>query len=114
MTYYHFTCDHGRRGIGMAGAVRPNRAILPALAWFTDLENPDRGQLGLTSLILDCDRMTHRYRVTNPDHVTAWADADVPEPYRLALESADGADPEHWFVATRPVPVRLDFARRLA
>ena len=78
MSLWHFTCDHGRQGIGRAGLVKPNRAAVPPLAWFTDLPNPQREHLGLTSLILSCDRMAHRYRVLGSGDVIPWADADVP------------------------------------
>lgn len=52
--------------------------------------------------------MAHRYRVTDTANVVAWADypCDPPE-WRLALEMLDGAAPEYWFVATKPVPAVL-------
>ncbi len=104
---YHFTCNDGRRAIGKSGLILPNLGF-SGLAWFTDLPDPDRHQLGLTSYSLDCDRMTHRYRVTDTANVVAWADypCDPPE-WRLALAALDGVAPEHWFVATKPVPAVL-------
>ena len=59
-TLYHYTCDHARQLIGMRGKLKPHQHPLLSkwrpLVWLTDLEEPDAGALGLTSLMLDCDR----------------------------------------------------------
>lgn len=112
MTLYHFTCDHGRRAIGKAGLIRPNRRAMVPVAWFTDLPDPDALALGLTSIILSCDRLAHRYRVTDARDVVPWSEfGNVHPGIRAALESSPGAQPDHWFVASKPVPARLALGR---
>ena len=107
--FWHFTCSHGRRAIGQTGIVLPQPGLAPMkLAWFTDMPHPLREQVGLTSYLLSCDRMGYRYRVTSARDIKAWADADVPDDLRSMLDGAPGARPEHWFVAEKAVPVRLD------
>lgn len=113
---WHFTCSHGRRGIGRVGIVRPNRhAFLhgPPLAWFTDHPDPDRMSVGLTSETLTCDRMAYRYRVTDPADVepfAAWS-ARNPQPLDVWSALTSHGDPARWFVSVVPVPVRLDMPR---
>ena len=111
MTLYHFTCDHGRQAIGKAGLIRPNRRAMVPVAWFTDLPDPDALALGLTSILLSCDRLAHRYRVTDARDVVPWAEFDAHPDIRVCLESAPGVRPDHWFVASRPVPARLALGR---
>ena len=112
MTLYHFTCDHGRQAIGKAGLIRPNRRAMVPVAWFTDLPDPDAVELGLTSIILSCDRLAHRYRVTDASNVVPWSEfGNVHPGIRAALESSPGAQPDHWFVASKPVPARLALGR---
>ena len=66
-TLYYYTCDHGRQLIGMRGKLKPHQHPLLSewrpLVWLTDLKEPDAGALGLTSLMLDCDRTAWRYRI---------------------------------------------------
>jgi hypothetical protein len=116
---FHYTCDHGRHGIGDMGYLRSvasltGRRDLPDLArwiWLTDLDIPVRDALGLTSHLLGCDRTAHRYRVADTPHmVEPWtkvrrlaAPAD-----REALESSPGARPRHWFVTRFPIAVVYD------
>ena len=112
MTLHHFTCDHGRQAIGKAGLIRPNRQSLVPVAWFTDLPDPDAVELGLTSIVLSCDRLAHRYRVTDASNVVPWSEfGNVHPGIRAALESSPGAQPDHWFVASKPVPARLALGR---
>lgn len=113
-TLYHYTCDHGHSQID--GHICPlawddGLAIgTPGVyAWFTDLAVPIKDALGLTSSVLNCDRTAHRYRVTGHTGIEPW----VPEFRRIwtwgrELESAPGARPAHWYVATEPVPVVYD------
>lgn len=115
---YHYTCTHGRKALGDLGDVVPAAYLEPALAggflsrlaWFTDLATPDRGALGLTMNLTTCDRTRYRYRVTIKPSIAAglrpWTDVRRLYPRDLVrdLETAP-ADPAHWWVADRPVPV---------
>jgi hypothetical protein len=122
--FWHFTCDHGRRGIGDTGMlvsastqVDPDRLHrLPAwrralmdIIWLTDLDVPDRLALGLTSKMLDCDRTAHRYRATTykPIRYVSFR-RDLPKRLRDELEDASGALPMHWWMAYTPVSVVYD------
>ena len=60
---YHFTCDHGRKGIGRRGLIRPLTKW--KLVWLTSDPNPARDDVGLTSEtgLITCDRMSYRYIV---------------------------------------------------
>lgn len=116
-TLYHYTCDHGHKGIGTEGYARPLARLaggeLPETArwlWLTDMATPDRDALGLTSQVLACDRLAHRYRVTRPVDVHPWVKVRrlVSPIVREALESAPGARPKHWYVSRQPQSVVLD------
>lgn len=110
---FHFTCGHHGDAIARDGYVRPASDLTEKrvpeyahLAWFTDLDVPIRDALGLTRLILACDRTERRFRVLDPTDVYPW----VGSVWRrdgigLDLELADGARPMHWFVSAVPVPV---------
>ncbi len=113
-TLYHYTCDHGREGLGDTGHVRVNPESIWGYAWFTDLEVPYREGLGLTSGILTCDRTAHRFRVTCADDIRPWVEVRrewLKQPLGwgvlLYLESCD-AMPMHWWVSTTEVPVEYD------
>lgn len=113
MNLYHYTCDHA------APSIRKQRYVIPLceqvpgdgvvpwglFAWFTDLDTPDRSGLGLTSLLLSCDRTAHRFTVANATEVERWVNVRRFHPWAHELESAPGAMPMHWWVATEPVPV---------
>lgn len=77
-TLYHFTCSHFELPIRAIGAVIPHRhpffPTLGPVAWFTSEERPDRFRVGLTSDTLACDRMAHRFRVTEPGSCLPWAE----------------------------------------
>lgn len=111
MTLWHYTCDHGRAAIlADSGTLRPNlRAPIPIL-WLTDLAAPERDALGLTSRILDCDRTEHRFRIDDPIDVLPWAALRLRyRPTLVAgLETAPGAQPEHWYVTLQPQRAILD------
>jgi hypothetical protein len=80
------------------------------LAWFTDMDPPDRAGLGLTSAILPCDRLKYRYVAvaTSGYFITylAWAEMNN-HPGRAFLETAD-AMPDRWFVSEQAVLGELD------
>lgn len=116
MGLYHYSCRHSADSIAATGILRPNRqpvlANLP-LIWFTTLRTAPRTGLGLTSTILDCDRMECLYRVVDEDEhlVVRWGDlkmAPAFEPYlggARQLDAARGAKPGLWAVALQPVRV---------
>lgn len=127
MTYFHYTCTHGLRGIGEEGKVMPmfrymSRGIVDELgehrwmafvSWFTDLDVPDRNGLGLTSNTLKnkCDRTRYRYIVEDDTWLRRWvmhARDIAPRQDIHTLNSAPGALPMHWWVSAEPVPVHLD------
>lgn len=126
MTLYHYTCDHGRLALGDKGELiapidQPldqtvvdgmtawQRGLLQ-LIWMTDLDEPLRRPLGLTSRSLRCDRTRYRYRVADDKYVHRWVTVrrDWPRELRDGLESADGAMPGNWWISLRPVPVIFD------
>lgn len=126
MTLYHYTCDHGRAGLGAKGELiapieQPldqtvvdemtgwQRGLLH-LIWMTDLDEPLRKPLGLTAVSLHCDRTQYRYRVTDDKYVHRWITVrrDWPRKLRDGLEQASGAMPGHWWISLRPVPVVFD------
>ena len=114
-TLYHYTCDHAAPLIRESGTVlslaalnaggRPGMPPWGMFSWFTDLDTPDRNGLGLTSNILDCDRTAHRFTVADATEVEQWVNIHWSHPWGSVLESAPGALPMHWWVATEPVPV---------
>lgn len=118
---YHYTCSHGNLAISRDGMVRPLVSILnnsaltvptsAHFAWFTDLDVPHREALGLTSNILNCDRTEHRFRVTDRSGMARWIDIRRLRPDLWHLEDAPGAMPQHWWVATEPVPVVASLQR---
>ena len=113
MSLFHYTCDHAVPGILTDEHVRsladlhPYADIPPwgLFSWFTDLDVPDRNGLGLTSTVLSCDRTAHRFTVTDTTEVERWVDVRRYHPWAVEMESAPGAMPAHWWVATEPVPV---------
>lgn len=109
---WHYTCAHHRPAIELDGEVRP----ITGHAWFTDLDDarPWREALGLTSHLLACDRTRYRFRVVSSAHVVPYVRMrrTLPAAYRQALETAEGALPMHWYVATEPVPVVYAPGRR--
>lgn len=118
MTLYHYTCtDHGLPGIARAGLVRPIGQLvamlppgMPSLAWFTDLTDPDAAALGLTGLVLACDRTAARIEVEEHPGLEPWCRWRRANPaykaFAAVLEAAPGARPAHWWVSSAPVPVK--------
>lgn len=124
MIWWHFTCNHGHAGIVKTGRLLPTTSLVDAsavarmaatqrrvaeLVWLTDLADPVRDALGLTSHEIACDRTQHRWRAVNyrPIRYTTIR-RDLPQPVRAGLESAPGVLPMHWWVAYTPVPVVYD------
>lgn len=108
MNRYHFTCSHSVPHILAEGVVRPSGhgSLVGRFAWFTDLPVCERQVLGLTSQILSCDRMEHRFTV-DPGPIRPWMSERLGLPWHLVeqLESAPGVMPRHWYVSTEPVGV---------
>jgi hypothetical protein len=129
-TLYHYTCEHGREGIGDKGEVRSIRefdvaafatlnrrglGLWALLSWFTDLDTPVREVLGLTSESITCDRTQYRYRVTDTGECEPWVGSSVRKfigkqhgGFLERLELSGHALPMHWWVAIEPVPVVYD------
>lgn len=80
------------------------------LLWLTDLMVPRREALGLTSSLLSCDRLAHRYRVDVTDAVP-WHDwkLGVSHAAIARLELPDTM-PSAWFVLTHSALAILDRA----
>jgi hypothetical protein len=114
-TLWHFTCDHAARRIGDRGDLVSALVLVPdkplpwwsAYVWLTDLAHPPREALGLTSRMLSCDRLAHRYRVLDASGAYPWVAVrrNVPERLRAPLELQAGVRLVHWWVALGPVPV---------
>lgn len=110
MRLYHYTCKHTRPAVGTRGMLRPNPhpVLGVSLLWLTDQEIPDRAGLGLTSQILNCDRLEFRY-IVDVDDARRWKDlADVPTLGRMILESVYGSRPDTWWVVDHAVLGVLD------
>lgn len=119
---YHFTCQHGRDGIGDSGQLLIPREVrnqhsnrtelhgmyaeLDGLIWMTDLDRPHREGLGLHNEFTACDRAEHRYVVVDGGAVRyVTVRRTLNRTLADLLESAPGAMPMHWWVATSPVAV---------
>jgi hypothetical protein len=126
-TLYHYTCEHTRAAIGASGHLMPMRMHAPQAVerippeypwladtvWLTDLAEPDRGALGLTSFTLSCDRTAVRYVADNPPAVPFhdWSRGLARDVRKAMLRGLVYTEPEarpaSWWVATEPVAVRL-------
>lgn len=131
MRLYHFCCKHSARAISADGLLRPliewgrldgrlqkvgaprtGLADAPAVVWLTDMAQPDRYALGLTSFTLSCDRTEFRFTV-DTNFAEPWADY-----YRrwranrdwLAWLHSGPVQPDRWYVAI----VNLPYAERRA
>jgi len=109
-TLWHYTCDHGAELIRRDGLVKAHpQPVLDqvTLSWWTDLGPEHRYEVGLTSDLLTCDRMAHRFQAKDPSTLERWTRAArnwrIPPVVRDELE--DGRLPAHWWVAFDPVEV---------
>jgi hypothetical protein len=111
---WHYTCDHGnasiedtaaRRGSVGRGLIRPG---LDGFVWLTDLDAPPVLALGLTSHILTCDRLAHRWLI-DPIEAAVYAHPwtavrrHVDPVRREGIEGAPGVLLRHWWVTRTPV-----------
>lgn len=78
------------------------------VVWLTNDRKATRGDLGLQSTILKCDRMQHCYEVET-DAAEPWlmsaARRGLPADVIMSLEA--GRRPGCWWVALQPVEGRL-------
>jgi hypothetical protein len=104
---WHYTCPHGRQRIGTTGWLRP---FTDGWVWITDLTEPDVAALGLTAVLISCDRTAYRYRVLDVEHVQPYVAVrrGLHPARRDAIEELPGVLLRHWFVADRPVRAELD------
>lgn len=109
---FHFTCEHGFRALGRRGRLCSQMAH-PLLGcdvvWLTTEALPDRESSGLTMDTIACDRMKYRYIVTDTSACRPWLDSPerAAAPRRHVRDLESYGDPEHWWVASEPVPARL-------
>lgn len=111
---WHFTCDHGRKGIGEHGILQPHQHILlPSLlpvVWLTSNARPARDDVGLTSQTLSCDRLAHRYRVTDSRLTVAWSAirarhaAIAPD---VVADLERYGEPSTWWLSFGPIRAEL-------
>lgn len=113
MRLYHFTCSHRAEEIDRNGGI-----IVPhyhpylgfAVVWMTFDPNASRDALGLSSTMLDCDRMNVRYTIENPATAVAWNTVRSRFKYAHLLEATPGTRPAVWYVsreAQRGTPADL-------
>jgi hypothetical protein len=115
---WHFTCDHGARLIGRRGLLTPHRHLLmpqlPPMVWLTNLAQPARDDVGLTSTTLTCDRLAHRYRVVDTSTAQRWASIRHRAPLDVVLDMEAYGRPSTWWVSFEPVRAdRFDFDRTI-
>jgi len=108
MRLLHRTCTHGKRRIEADMMLYAPNVAYRGLIWLSDLEHPDPHEIGLTSYMLNCNRMEWVCEVNTDIAVpwTFWAHVNkVPLHIRMALDGAEGANPRHWYVSTVPLAV---------
>lgn len=116
LALWHYTCSHSVDSIRRLRSLRPHwHPLLDThLVWLTDLEQPWRDALGLTSHTLMCDRTEHRFQAADTRTAVWWptyARAHrIPRHVRADLEADPGVMPAHWWVSREPVPVIVDAA----
>lgn len=115
MRLWHYTCLHGRNGIGRRGIIRPMAIFpVPGVSWLTSDPDVDADALGLARIFThSCDRRRFLYEVWAPRAVR-WLDsaerAALPaEELRILELVCDGVPrrPELWWVSREPVRGRL-------
>jgi hypothetical protein len=124
---WHFTCEHGREGIGEAGNVWPMAMFDPdaaerlpwwfepmgGISWWTDQGDGQGSVVTSRATSSGCERWLYRYRALDSERAIPYGRwARVLEPrVRFILEHAPGALPGTWWVAENSMPARLDPAR---
>jgi len=64
--------------------------------------NADRDALGLSSTMLDCNRMDVRYEIEKPGTAVRWNSIRSRFKHAAVLESVRGTRPELWYVSREP------------
>jgi hypothetical protein len=123
----HYTCAHAAPLIIATGELRPNPAqtLLPEpVTWATDLRLGDVPELdlalGLRGRIVRCNRLAHRFEVSDPQAFEPWPvyarrqvrAGQLSPAAREALDATPGGLPRHWWVATRPVRIAIPAVTR--
>jgi hypothetical protein len=110
--WWHYTCEHKVSDIEATGVVLPQtQQMLGGLqvAWFTNMPSASRQALGLTSHMLNCDRMSHLFHVLPVDEhkIVEWGRlrSQLSRSMVIALESAPGTRPMFWGVAADAVQI---------
>lgn len=108
---WHFTCDHGRKGIGARGELQPYQhpmiPHLPPMVWLTSAAQPARTAVRLTSTTLSCDRLAHRYEATDVSTAERWTVVRRRVPAQILATLERYGRPSIWYVSFSPVPVVL-------
>jgi hypothetical protein len=116
-TLWHYTCQHGREALGDVGRLLPAHMLTDSipplwwpgrLVWLTDMRAPDVDALGLSSVLIVCNRAEHRYRVTDTRDCQHWLRARRPYRHEAGVLEVPGTRPAHWYVSGAPVPVVYD------
>lgn len=76
------------------------------MVWLTSESTPAREDVGLTSTILTCDRLEHRYKVVEGESLP-WTLVRAKVRPEMVLLLEHGRKPESWFVSFKPVKVEL-------
>jgi hypothetical protein len=113
---YHFTCEHHVFDIVAVGAVIPHRhpfmPMMAPMAWFTTLAHPSADDVGLTSTILSCNRLAHRFQVLDHSTLIPWSyvvEHAPPSvlPRWVIADLGRYGKPDTWLVSTTPVEVMV-------
>ncbi len=104
---YHFTCDHGHKGISRTKILLPNihplMKNLGPLLWLTDFAEPStKESVGLTSTWMICDRLAYRY-IVRCKAAVHWSEIRGRAPKEVVETLESYGQPEHWYVVRRPV-----------
>jgi hypothetical protein len=85
----------------------PHVRFLYNVCWFTDIDRPLPGAIGVSGA--STDKVEHLFRVRDETGIQPWRTfvRSAPPESRQAVEDQPGARPETWFVSTVPVLVRF-------
>jgi len=102
---YHFTCEHGHKGIALTRILLPNMhpfmKNLGPLLWLTDFaEPPTPESVGLQSSWTTCDRLQYRY-IVRTQAAVPWAEVRAKARADVVATFEAGRMPEHWWVVRR-------------
>lgn len=106
-TLYHYTCRCSWNKIRQDQTLIPNKHpwLAEPLIWLTDLQKVNRDALGLTSMMLACDRGEIRIPVSL-DYAVPWmayANAAQVQVYVRRLFNGAPSLPRRWWVSMSPI-----------